>query len=246
MPTLVYVGETGARAHVFGLEDTPVVVGRHRDAAVQLDSSGVSRVHAEVLSRDGGQTWVIRDLKSANGTYLNGEPILEARLADGDRIRCGQTEIEFRLGVDSGSHARVPTRRSRDTDVIEVDGLQELEANVTPLPERPHKPVGRSTVEMDDGLELALARRLARLERRIRLVEESVELIRQSVDAAGGKTLERSLTPPRGRRAIEELEALDVAQLGEEVAELVRSLGDLDRRQQAVLGELLARLTRNP
>ena len=44
-----------------------------------------------------GETFVIRDLDSSNGTRLNGHPIRSARLEPGDRIDAGETRFSFRL-----------------------------------------------------------------------------------------------------------------------------------------------------
>lgn len=52
------------------------VLGRSRDADVRIDADSVSRRHA-LLWREGGRVWVA-DLGSANGTFLNGEPVVEA------------------------------------------------------------------------------------------------------------------------------------------------------------------------
>ncbi len=65
-------------------------------ADLVLDDAAVSRRHCELVHQPGG--WTVRDLGSSNGTFLNGERILERPLKDGDRLRLGQTEIEFHAG----------------------------------------------------------------------------------------------------------------------------------------------------
>ena len=53
----------------------------------------VSRHHAEVTERDGD--WVLVDLRSRNGSYLNGKRVTESPLRDGDRIKIGSCHFVF-------------------------------------------------------------------------------------------------------------------------------------------------------
>lgn len=72
------------------------VLGRSRDCDVVLDDAGVSRRHAE-LRGDGGR-WVIEDLGSTNGVYLNGRQVHGPHaLQPGDRVEVGSTKIVFEL-----------------------------------------------------------------------------------------------------------------------------------------------------
>lgn len=70
-----------------------VVLGRSRECDVRLTDANVSRRHAEVRHED-DEFWIV-DLGSTNGTELNGNRIQRARLADGDRITLGETDIGF-------------------------------------------------------------------------------------------------------------------------------------------------------
>jgi pSer/pThr/pTyr-binding forkhead associated (FHA) protein len=71
-----------------------VVLGRSRDADVQVDDANVSRLHCEV-ARGGDGAWTVADLGSTNGTELNGRRVDRASLTDGDRITIGGTTIVF-------------------------------------------------------------------------------------------------------------------------------------------------------
>ena len=58
---------------------------------------GVSRLHARLHQR--GSAWVVEDVGSSNGTFLNGRRISageETLLREGDRLRCGQLVLTFR------------------------------------------------------------------------------------------------------------------------------------------------------
>jgi hypothetical protein len=71
-------------------------VGRSRDCDVVLEDAGISRKHAEI--RPAADGWSITDLNSTNGVQLNGRPARGTqRLAAGDRIELGSTEIVFEL-----------------------------------------------------------------------------------------------------------------------------------------------------
>ena len=70
-----------------------VVIGRSRECDITISDSNVSRRHAEVVQE--GATYWIADLDSTNGTELNGRKITREKLADGDRITIGATDIVF-------------------------------------------------------------------------------------------------------------------------------------------------------
>ncbi len=87
-------GEDQDRSYEFSRER--VVLGRG-DANVVLKDAKVSRRHAEI-ELIGGYTPMLRDLTSANGTYVNGKRVEESvELKDGDRIRVGDSVIKFSI-----------------------------------------------------------------------------------------------------------------------------------------------------
>jgi hypothetical protein len=65
-----------------------LLVGRHSTCAVRLAAETVSRRHARLVFRDGG--WVIQDLGSKNGTFVNGVPVGRCRLRPGDTLTADQ------------------------------------------------------------------------------------------------------------------------------------------------------------
>ena len=80
--------EIGTR---FSLEGDKVTVGRVPGNDIQLDDVTVSRQHA-VLVRQGA-AWLVRDLGSLNGTYVNSERVDESVVQHGDEVQIGR----FRL-----------------------------------------------------------------------------------------------------------------------------------------------------
>ncbi|PIK91186.1 diguanylate cyclase [Synechococcus sp. 65AY6Li] len=76
----------------FPLGET-AVVGRSSQADIQLWDHAVSRQHCR-LEREGG-TYILTDLGSLNGTYVNGERVTCRVLADRDRIQLGNSLLQF-------------------------------------------------------------------------------------------------------------------------------------------------------
>ncbi len=71
-----------------------VSIGRASDCTIPIKDRYLSRKHAEIVAVSNG--WMLKDLGSANGTYLNGSRVEKDEvLKTGDRIRLGDTEIVF-------------------------------------------------------------------------------------------------------------------------------------------------------
>jgi predicted component of type VI protein secretion system len=65
-----------------------VVLGRSRECAVRLGDADTSRRHAKIVCSGG--RFVLHDLGSTNGTFVNGERIGERELEPGDRLQIGE------------------------------------------------------------------------------------------------------------------------------------------------------------
>jgi diguanylate cyclase (GGDEF)-like protein len=76
---------------MFRLDEGETFLGRGQNATVRLNDDGISRRHARIFQQ-GGEV-VIEDLKSSNGTVVNGVPVTLQLLKDGDKIRLGSTTI---------------------------------------------------------------------------------------------------------------------------------------------------------
>jgi hypothetical protein len=75
------------------LEQRRSVLGRSRDADVQIEDPNVSRRHAEIV-QEGSTYWLV-DLGSTNGTEVDGRRVQRARLDDGSRFTIGETTVTF-------------------------------------------------------------------------------------------------------------------------------------------------------
>ncbi|MGA1794374.1 MAG: FHA domain-containing protein [bacterium] len=72
-----------------------VVIGRGEDADVRLEDGRASRRHSKIALTNG--SFVITDLQSANGTFVNGERITESALQNGDKVQIGNALFEFQM-----------------------------------------------------------------------------------------------------------------------------------------------------
>ncbi|MCW2614268.1 MAG: domain containing protein [Frankiales bacterium] len=84
----------------FLLDADVTTAGRHPDSDIFLDDVTVSRRHAEFVREAAG--FVVRDVGSLNGTYLNRERIDAAGLAGGDEVQIGKYRLVFLVGPRGG------------------------------------------------------------------------------------------------------------------------------------------------
>ncbi|WP_165253422.1 DUF3662 and FHA domain-containing protein [Adlercreutzia sp. ZJ304] len=85
-----------ARDRAYELTGKPQRIGRESSNDVVVPDINVSRVHAEIRRESTG-TWVISDLGSTNGLFVNNRQVKTAPLRDADIILLGTTELEFQL-----------------------------------------------------------------------------------------------------------------------------------------------------
>jgi pSer/pThr/pTyr-binding forkhead associated (FHA) protein len=92
------------------------VIGRAKGCAVRIPASEVSRQHCRISQRDGFV--VLEDLKSVNGTFLNGRPVAGAKpVRPGDTVEVGP--LRFIVGYELTPAARAKLE-SFETDVALV------------------------------------------------------------------------------------------------------------------------------
>ncbi len=87
VPVVVLVAAGNEIMHrAFAFADKPLLVGRVGAVGdgVELDDDRASRQHAAIERR--GRQWIVRDLGSRNGTYLDGERLTADATASGDRV----------------------------------------------------------------------------------------------------------------------------------------------------------------
>ena len=90
----------GAPDNVYPLLDPEYTIGRAPDNAIPIADGSVSSRHARIIREPQG--FVLEDLQSRNGTFVNGERLAEKRLlADGDLIRLGKVIMTFNVARET-------------------------------------------------------------------------------------------------------------------------------------------------
>ncbi|MBI3207565.1 MAG: cyclic nucleotide-binding domain-containing protein [Candidatus Solibacter usitatus] len=72
------------------------LLGRADDCDYHFEDDGISRAHCSITAERG--RFVVRDLQSTNGTLVNGQPVMEMELHNGDLISIGEVDLEFLTG----------------------------------------------------------------------------------------------------------------------------------------------------
>ena len=117
-------------ARTIALESSKFTIGRGPENSLCLPVSVVSRLHAELIRL--GQDFILRDLGSTNGSFINGSRITELMLSDGDHIRFGSNgpEMSFRMIENESGQviALAPpknvTTSLMDSLIQKVEGVQ--------------------------------------------------------------------------------------------------------------------------
>jgi transcriptional regulator with GAF, ATPase, and Fis domain len=97
---------------VFAIDDEPLVIGRETAAHLCIADASVSRRHSKIEKQDDG--FVITDLESLNGTFVNDVPVRTRLLEHGDRVRIGDSQFLFLM------HEGDATSKSSDVRLEEA------------------------------------------------------------------------------------------------------------------------------
>lgn len=102
---LLVLHPSGQRARV-ALEALPFFIGRHADNNLVLRDNRASRSHARIIAENGN--YVIEDLNSRHGTWINGERVARHVLRNSDRIDLGVREsYQLTFTLESGEIHRI-------------------------------------------------------------------------------------------------------------------------------------------
>ena len=99
-PRVVFIAGP-LKGTAFELGEEALSVGRDSTNAVRLADSLLSRRHCRI--ERAGESLLLTDLESLNGTFVNGRPVREHALADGDRVTVGESCFVFLSGGDETS-----------------------------------------------------------------------------------------------------------------------------------------------
>src|SRR5688572_9220268 len=127
MYRLSYQDGDSPQTHTFSSGE--VVIGRSPDCQVVLKDFGISRQHARLVVDDDGVR--IQDLKSKNGTSVNGTTVMEAVLQDGDRILLGKFQLTFGRSLEGKVELSEDHALSEDSGTI-VRSVKDLSKLLAP------------------------------------------------------------------------------------------------------------------
>jgi signal transduction histidine kinase len=112
VPRLIVIKGTD-EGKQFELDAAVLGVGRDASNQIRLHDTEVSRRHAEFRQVEGG--YRIFDVGSANGTFVNNQPVKEVMLQSGDRLQVGQSILVYSAGRTDGQESDLAERISMIT-----------------------------------------------------------------------------------------------------------------------------------
>jgi signal transduction histidine kinase len=145
----IQVIEGPDKGRSFDVSETEALIGR-RNGVVPLTDSTVSRRHARVL-RDNGR-WLLEDLGSANGTFLNGTRLARPMAVHGgDQIRCGTTLLIF--GGELSDNIQAPVDLDAEEERLDAAVVATIPSNedsvIIPTPEAGRQAIGNLRILYD-------------------------------------------------------------------------------------------------
>ena len=78
-----------------------ITIGRNPSSDIHIDNLGVSKQHAKIIKQDG--TYIVEDLNSTNGTYINNKRVARAVLNNNDEIHIGKHSLQIRYKTQAGA-----------------------------------------------------------------------------------------------------------------------------------------------
>src|ERR1035441_10673209 len=92
MATLYQIRDDGSREERWQISNKPLAVGRSGQAQVSIGDDGVSRRHFLIVQD--GEDYVIKDLNSRNGTWVEGRRVSAEKLRHNDRSEEHTSELQ--------------------------------------------------------------------------------------------------------------------------------------------------------
>lgn len=114
------------------VEKELITIGRKPDNDIEIDNLAVSGHHARILKA--GDWFLIEDLDSLNGTFVNGKMIRESPLKNGDEVLIGKHILKFVSTEVTTTHEPVPVlKKGPESETMMIDSKvqQEILAHVT-------------------------------------------------------------------------------------------------------------------
>lgn len=153
----LHVVKGRSAAPALKLADGVNTVGRHDDCTVRIKSSQVSRKHCELFEKKG--TLIVKDLGSANGTYVNGKRVQGQQVLEpGDELTIGGIKLRIaKVGVAPPARPAAPkTSDTAEADVVATSSdEEEFEIDFDDEPATADAALNGDEIEIDLGDDLA-------------------------------------------------------------------------------------------
>jgi len=179
---------------VFPLQEGQrITLGRTNTNQIVLKDELCSREHAEVYHAEG--QWRLRDLKSLNGTRLNGSPLDgDSELSAGDEFQTGRTRFLFVRNLEELPHVPAPAREVEGVSIKKRLGQTRF---LTPQPESPDSEstipasaaLNRHSLSRDLSLLYRLALDMGSAGTRDELMRIVLDGLLEAIPAEGGAIL---------------------------------------------------------
>ena len=79
-----------------------ISIGRNPNCDIHIDNLGVSKQHAKIVKQDG--VYVVEDLNSTNGTFINNKRVARAVINNNDEIHIGKHALKVQYKTQSGAN----------------------------------------------------------------------------------------------------------------------------------------------
>jgi pSer/pThr/pTyr-binding forkhead associated (FHA) protein len=126
--TIIFAGQEEKTVQ---LDKPKLVVGREPSCDIPIDNLGISRQHCAFVQR--GEAFVVQDLGSSNGTFINGQRITEHYLNNDDEVIIGKYTLKFKNTAQATAPAQgggVAIPDTLNTYVVEGGKIQEQLAKI--------------------------------------------------------------------------------------------------------------------
>jgi pilus assembly protein CpaF len=151
----IIISEKGGAERRETFDKNEINVGRVQGNDLMLPKGNVSKHHARLLYRDG--RFIVTDLKSTNGTYVNGRKIAQATIVrEGDKIYIGDFVLKLDTGSGASSAPSAPEQEYRpppEQPRMQLPGPQTSPPPIQPAPvhmaaqgQMPSQPLGMPPV----------------------------------------------------------------------------------------------------
>lgn len=118
----------------FDFDQASVVIGRTHECDVTLYEGGISRRHARIFQD--GETWLLVDEGSSNGTLVNGAKVARHVLAEGDRITVGPVVFVWRpVDLAPTTENPAPDQSAFETRLLSASELTSRNRAMAMVPE---------------------------------------------------------------------------------------------------------------